>query len=138
MRTMLKGKIHRAIVTDVNVDYEGSITIDPVLMEAADIVPFEQVHVVNINNAARFETYAIEGEPGSGQVCLNGAAARLAARGDKVIILTYCHLSDEEVRKHTPRIAFVDSLNHLSRHEEDRDLERGHTEGLIRSLSSLA
>lgn len=113
MRTMLKSKIHRAMVTDGNIDYEGSITIDTRLMEAADILPYEQVQVLNINNGARFSTYAIEGEPGSGDICLNGAAARLAVRGDLVIILTYTEMDDEASRRYKPRIVLVDKNNSI-------------------------
>ena len=109
MRIMLKSKIHRACVTDANIDYEGSITIDKKLMEAADILPFEQVQVLNLNNGARFTTYAIHGE--QGEICLNGAAARLALKGDLVIILSYCHISDEEARNFKPKLIFVDSNN---------------------------
>jgi aspartate 1-decarboxylase len=111
MRIMLKSKIHRARVTDANIDYEGSITIDRKLMAAADILPFEQLQVLNINNGARFSTYAIEGEDGSGEICLNGAAARLAVKGDLVIILTYCDVSEEEARDHLPKIVYVDENN---------------------------
>ena len=111
MRTMLKSKIHRATVTDGNIDYEGSITIDKKLMEEADMLPYEQVQVLNINNGARFSTYVIEGEEGSGDICLNGAAARLAVKGDLVIILTYTEMSDEEARKHKPKIVRVNENN---------------------------
>jgi len=111
MRIMLKSKIHRARVTDANIDYEGSITIDRKLMAAADILPYEQVQVLNINNGARFSTYAIEGEDGSGEICLNGAAARLAVKGDLVIILTYCDVSEEASRDHVPRIVHVNENN---------------------------
>jgi len=111
MRTMLKSKIHRATVTDGNIDYEGSITIDKKLMEEADMLPYEQVQVLNINNGARFSTYAIEGEEGSGDICLNGAAARLAVKGDLVIILTYTEMSDEEARNHQPKIVQVNENN---------------------------
>ena len=111
MRTMLRGKIHRARVTDVNLDYEGSITIDSLLMEAADILPYEMVHVLDIDNGARFETYAIEGERGSGEICINGAAARLVAKGDKVIILAYKVVSDEEARSTRPSLVYVDESN---------------------------
>ena len=111
MRTMLKSKIHRATVTDSRIDYEGSITIDRELMEAADILPYEQVQVLNINNGARFITYAIEGAAGSGEVCPNGAAARLAVKGDLVIILTYHDVRDEEVHNYMPRIVHVDAKN---------------------------
>ena len=111
MRVMLKGKIHRARVTDANLDYEGSITIDRKLMDAADILHYEQVHVLNINNGARFTTYAIEGE--KGEICLNGAAARLVQKGDLVIILAYCHVHDEEARGFTPKLVYVDEKNAL-------------------------
>ncbi|MBI2854422.1 MAG: aspartate 1-decarboxylase [Chloroflexi bacterium] len=134
MRIMLKGKIHRARVTDVNVDYEGSITIDPLLMDAADIFEYEQVQVLNVNNAARFETYAIAGERGAGQICLNGAAARLAGKGDTVIILTYCQKSDEEARQHSPSLVYVDSDNHIVRRKSSRE----HSEALISSLRTTS
>jgi len=111
MRIMLKSKIHRAHVTDGNIDYEGSITIDKKLMAEADILPYEQVQVLNINNGARFSTYAIEGQVGSGEICLNGAAARLAVKGDTVIILSYCHVSDEEAYNITPKLVYVDAKN---------------------------
>jgi len=113
MRTMLKGKIHRARVTQVDVDYEGSITIDKSLMEASDILPYEQVEVLNINNGARFNTYAIEAEPGSGTICINGAAARLAAKGDIVIILSYCHVPDDEAINVIPKMVYVDENNRI-------------------------
>jgi aspartate 1-decarboxylase len=119
MRTMLKGKIHRARVTEVNLDYEGSITIDRVLMEAADILPYEMVHVLDIDNGARFQTYAIEGEPGSGEVCINGAAARLVSEGDTVIILAYTGVADEEARTVHPRLVYVDERNAIVQQEED-------------------
>lgn len=106
---MLKSKIHRARVTDANIDYEGSITIDRKLMEATDILPYEQVHVLNINNGARFTTYAIEGE--KGEICLNGAAARLAIKGDIVIILSYINIEDEEGYNFKPKLVYVDSNN---------------------------
>jgi aspartate 1-decarboxylase len=108
---MLKSKIHRATVTDANINYEGSITIDSALMTAADILPYEQVHVLNINNGARFTTYAIEGESGSGSVCLNGAAARLVVKGDIVIILTYTQVPEEAVKNHRPRVVHVNEKN---------------------------
>jgi aspartate 1-decarboxylase len=113
MRIMLRSKIHRARITMLDIDYEGSITIDEKLMEAADILPNEQVHVVNLNNGARFETYVIRGEPGSGEIGLNGAAARLAAKGDIVIILTYAHVDDEEARHLVPKIVQVDARNRI-------------------------
>lgn len=114
MRTMLKSKIHRARVTDGNIAYEGSITIDKNLMEAADILPYEQVHILNINNGARFHTYAIEGERGRGEICLNGAAARLVAKGDIVIILTYHNLEEENCRDYQPRLIYVDEQNRIT------------------------
>ncbi|MFH0942245.1 MAG: aspartate 1-decarboxylase [Chloroflexota bacterium] len=112
MRTMLKSKIHRARVTDANIDYEGSVSIDPVLLEAADILPFEQVHVLDVNNGARFTTYAIAGGPG--EICLNGAAARLVNRGDLVIILTYCQVKEPDARQHAPKLVYVDENNAIT------------------------
>ena len=113
MRVMLKSKIHRATVTDANINYEGSITIDPKLMQAADILPHEQVHVLNINNGARFTTYAIEGEYGRGDICLNGAAARLAVKGDLVIIITYTNVEEDALRSYEPRIVHVNARNEI-------------------------
>ena len=110
-RTMMKGKIHRATVTDANLAYEGSITLDPVLMEAADILPHEQVHVYDIDNGNRLVTYAIEGRRGSGDVCLNGAAARLVLPGDRVIVVSYAEVDDAEARRWTPRVVRVDDRN---------------------------
>ena len=111
MRTMLKGKIHRARVTEANIDYEGSITIDQVLMEAADILPYEQVHVLDVNNGARLVTYTIEGERGSGIICINGAAAKLVSKGDIVIIISYCTVSEFEASNLTPKLVYVNSQN---------------------------
>lgn len=108
---MCNGKIHRARVTDANLNYVGSITIDPVLLDAANILPFELVQVVNVNNGARFETYVIEGERGKGEVVINGAAARLAQPGDIVIIMSYVQMSDEQARAHRPSVVFVDEAN---------------------------
>ncbi|MBN2463464.1 MAG: aspartate 1-decarboxylase [Dehalococcoidia bacterium] len=113
MRTMLKSKIHRARVTQCNVGYEGSITIDKDLMEAADMLTYEKVDVLNINNSARFHTYVIEGERGSGEICLNGAAARLVAKGDIVIILSYHVVTENEVATATPRLVYVNSENRI-------------------------
>lgn len=115
MRTMLKSKIHRATVTEANVDYEGSITIDPLLMEAADMLEFEQVHVLDINNGSRLTTYAIPGEPASGVICINGAAARLVNEGDLVIILAYDQLTEAEAKQHQPRLVYVDAENRITR-----------------------
>lgn len=111
MRTMLKSKIHRATVTEANVDYEGSITIDEELMEAADILPYEQVHVLDIDTGARLETYAIEGERGSGVICINGAAARLVSEGDKVIIISYQTVSEADTPNLKHKLVYVDSQN---------------------------
>jgi aspartate 1-decarboxylase len=108
-RRMMKSKIHRATVTDANLDYVGSISLDPRLMELADIVEYEQVAVLDIDNGARFETYAIVGGPG--EVCLNGAAARLVQKGDKVIVLTYADYEDAELEHFVPTIVHVDSSN---------------------------
>jgi aspartate 1-decarboxylase len=121
MRTMLKSKIHRARVTQCNVDYEGSITIDKDLMEAADIFQFEKVEVLNINNSARFHTYAIEGERGSGEICLNGAAARLVAKGDIVIVLSYHMVAEDEVATSSPRLVYVNSENRIVDTKGTRD-----------------
>ena len=112
-RTMLKSKIHRARVTDCNVDYEGSITVDIDLMKAADILSYERVEVLNVHNGARFSTYAIEGKQGSGEICLNGAAARLAIKGDVVIILTYHDVPSEEAEHVKPRLVYVDNNNRI-------------------------
>ncbi len=112
MRVMLKSKIHRARVTDANLDYEGSITIDKKLMDAADILPYEQVQVLNINNGARFATYAIAGE--KGEICLNGAAARLAVKGDIVIILSYCHVEEDKLYNFAPKLIHVDAKNAIT------------------------
>lgn len=114
MRTMLKSKIHRARVTGLSVDYEGSITIDQKLMAEADILPYEQVQVLNLNNDARFITYAIEAADGSGQICLNGAAARLAKKGDIILILSYCQLKDSEAVDFVPRLVYVDAKNNVA------------------------
>ena len=121
MRTMLKSKIHRARVTKCNIDYEGSITIDKDLMEVADILQFEKVEVLNINNSARFHTYAIEGERGSGEICLNGAAARLVAKGDIVIILSYHLVAEDEAARFSPRLVYVNSENRIVDTKGTRD-----------------
>ena len=118
MRTMLKSKIHRATVTGADVNYEGSVTLDPTLMEAADILPYEQVHVLDISNGARLTTYAIEGARGSGQVVVNGAAAHLVHTGDLVIILTYREVEEHAVRSHRPTLVYVDRRNRIVRTAE--------------------
>jgi aspartate 1-decarboxylase len=111
LRTMCKSKIHRATVTDANLNYVGSLTVDTGLLKLADILPYEQVHVVNVNNGARFETYVIPGEPGSGTICVNGAAARLAHPGDMVIIIAYGMYDQEELAGFAPGIVHVDKEN---------------------------
>ncbi|ADU66940.1 aspartate 1-decarboxylase [Desulfurispirillum indicum] len=113
LRTMCKSKIHRATVTEANLHYVGSITIDRELMEAADLLEYEQVAIVDINNGARFETYIIEGEPGSGVICLNGAAARLVQPGDLIIIISYAQMEDAVARTLKPRIIHVDEHNRI-------------------------
>lgn len=106
---MLRSKIHRATVTDANLNYVGSVSIDVALLRAADILPFEQVVVLDIDNGARFETYAIEGD--AGEICLNGAAARLVSIGDRVILLTYADYDEEEITAHAPVVVHVDASN---------------------------
>lgn len=115
VRLMLSGKIHRATVTEANLHYEGSITLDPELMEAAGILPYEQVHVLDVTNGARLETYAIRGERGSGEVCINGAAAHLVHEGDVVIILTYRWMEEDEAATAAPRHVYVDERNRVVR-----------------------
>ncbi|ARF18635.1 MULTISPECIES: aspartate 1-decarboxylase [Sporosarcina] len=112
-RMMMNGKLHRATVTEANLNYVGSITIDGALLEAAGMLPNEKVQIVNNNNGARFETYIIEGEPGSGVICVNGAAARLVQPGDIVIILSYAYVSDEEARTHQPTVLIMDEQNRV-------------------------
>jgi len=111
-REMLSGKIHRATVTDSDLNYEGSITVDEDLLDAAGMKPYEKVVVVDINNGNRFETYLLLGERGSGMVCVNGAAARLVHRGDLIIIFTYCLYDAAEVEAFSPKVVLVDSQNH--------------------------
>lgn len=112
-RTMMKSKIHRATVTEANLHYVGSITIDEELMEKVDLLTNEKVQVVDIDNGARFETYVIPGQRGSKVICLNGAAARLVHPGDRVIIMSYALMSDEEARKHQPKIAIMNEKNEI-------------------------
>jgi len=112
-RKMLKSKIHRATITGADLHYEGSITIDLDLMEAADIIPYEAVCVWDVNNGSRLETYAIEGERGSGVICLNGAAARLVAPQDLVIIASFVSMSEAEAQAHEPKLVFVDEKNRM-------------------------
>lgn len=113
MRIMLKSKIRGARVTQVNIDYEGSITIDKRLMAEANILPYEQVQVLNVNNGARFTTYAIEGKA-SGEISLNGAAARLAVKGDTIMILSYCYVEDDEAQNFIPKLVYVDAKNAIT------------------------
>lgn len=110
---MLKSKIHRATVTDADLNYEGSITVDEELMEAARLVEYEQVDIYNISNGARFSTYVIKGERGKGDICLNGAAARLVSKGDLIIICSYSVYDEEEVANHKPALIFVDERNRI-------------------------
>ena len=112
---MLKGKIHRATVTQAEVDYIGSITIDQDLMDAAGILEYEKVQVADVERGTRLETYVISGEPGSGVICLNGAAAHLVTPGDKVIIMCYAQMTPEEARESNPRVFFVDENNKIAR-----------------------
>lgn len=112
---MLKGKIHRATVKQAALDYVGSITIDVDLLEASGIIEYEKVQIVDVDNGARFETYAIAGERGSGIICLNGAAARCVQPNDKIIIMCYCDMDEEEAKAHKPKVVFVDNENKISR-----------------------
>jgi len=112
-RTMMRAKIHRATVTQADVDYEGSITIDRHLMNATDLLPNEAVHVWDVTNGNRFETYVVEGEPGSGRICVNGAAAHLVTVGDLVIIAAFAGMDEEEARRHEPQVVFVDERNRI-------------------------
>lgn len=113
-RCMLKGKIHGATVTEAQVEYPGSITIDAALMEAADITPHEQVHVWSLTSGERLDTYAIPGERDSGEICMNGAAAHRIKKGEVIIIATFAWMNEEEARRHTPHIVFVDGRNRIS------------------------
>lgn len=113
MRTMLKSKIHRATVTEADLNYHGSITVDAKLLEAADILPYEKVQVVDVTNGARLETYVIAGEAGSGIICLNGAAAHLIHKGDTVIIISYLTVDEEEAKTISPKVVFVDERNQI-------------------------
>jgi len=112
-KIMLHSKIHRATVTDANLNYEGSITIDEVLMEKANLLPFEQVQIYNISNGERFETYAIPGTRNSGIICVNGAAARKVAKGDLIIIANYVMMDAEEAKHHQPKLVYVDAQNRM-------------------------
>lgn len=118
-RIMLKSKIHRATVTDANIDYEGSITLDEELMEAAALLPFEQVHIYNITNGERFRTYVIKGGRGKGDVCVNGAAAHLAKKGHIIIIASYAGMDEKGAAGHQPVLVYVDDENRI------KDIARG-------------
>ena len=111
---MLKSKIHRATVTQAELNYDGSITIDESLMEAAGIIEYEKVQIADVDNGARFETYVIAGEAGSGIICLNGAAARMVSTGDKVIIMSYAQMQPQEVKENPPKVVFVDENNQIT------------------------
>lgn len=113
--SMLKSKIHRAVITQAELNYVGSITIDEDLIEAAGLYEYEHVHVVNVNSGSRIETYVIAGERGSGMICLNGAAARAGQKGDTVIIMAYADMTPDEVESHRPKVVFVDENNKISR-----------------------
>ncbi len=113
LRLMLRAKIHRATVTDANLEYEGSLTVDPVLLEAAGILPYEQVSVSNLNNGERFETYLIPGKRGSGDMCLNGPTARKGAKGDKIIVFCYEYYNQDELKTFKPNIVLVDDRNRI-------------------------
>ncbi|MHB9074273.1 MAG: aspartate 1-decarboxylase [Desulfobaccales bacterium] len=113
LRVMMKSKIHRASITEADLHYEGSLTISAELMQAADILPYEMVHIYNISNGERFETYAIAGEAETGVICLNGAAARRGAPGDLIIIITYATYEAAELPQHQPKVVFVDRSNRL-------------------------
>ena len=129
MRTMLRGKIHRATVTDANVDYEGSISLDPVLMEAASILPYEQVQVLDIDNGARLTTYAIEGQRNTGEVTINGAAARLVSKGDLIIILAYETIAEDKACSIKPHLVYVNEDNEIVQTGHSR---RQHTDDLLK------
>lgn len=112
---MLKGKIHRAVVTEAKLQYVGSITVDKELLEAAGILEYEMVQIVDVENGNRFETYTISGEAGSGMICLNGAAARQVQIGDHIIIMAYADMSPEEAKEHKPQVVFVEDDNRIAR-----------------------
>jgi len=120
-RIMFKSKIHRATVTGADLNYEGSITIDSELLKLADIYPYEKVDIYNVTNGERFSTYVLPGEPGSGEICLNGAAARKVQKGDIVIIVSYCELTEEEIKTFSPTVVLVD--------EENRPVKVSRTSG---------
>lgn len=124
LRVMMKSKIHGATVTEANLRYTGSITIDRDLLKAADMVPFERVQIVNLNNGTRVETYILEGAAGSGTICMNGAAARWAEVGDKVIIISYGLLDKKEIARLRPKVVFVDARNRIPKTASTRRARR--------------
>ncbi len=124
--SVLKSKLHRAVVTQAELNYVGSVTIDADLMKAAGLYEYEHVHIVNVNSGSRIETYVIEGEAGSGVICLNGAAARSGQKGDRVIIMAYADMTPDELENHSPKVVFVDDENHpvrIARYEKHGLLE---------------
>lgn len=123
---ILKSKIHRAVVTEANLHYVGSVTLDRALMDAAGLHPYELVHIVDIDNGNRFETYVMEGKRGTGEICINGAAARLALAGDKVILMAYTQIDEKDLADHKPRIVFVNEKNEVT------DIKTAETAGEIR------
>ncbi len=120
LRSMFKSKLHRATVTEANVDYEGSVTIDEDLMDAADMLPNEEVHVWDVDSGARLRTYILPGPRGSGTICINGAAARLVQPGHRVILATFAQMEEAEAKAHVPRVVLVDARNHIT-HAEHRE-----------------
>ncbi|MBI2890222.1 MAG: aspartate 1-decarboxylase [Nitrospirae bacterium] len=131
-RTLLKSKIHRAVVTDKNISYEGSITVDPELMKRADLLSFERVDIYDINNGERFSTYVIPGEPGRGEMVVNGAAARKVEAGDLIILASYASYSEKEAARHRPRLVYVNAQNRPV--ESDNVLHIKHATGAARGV----
>jgi aspartate 1-decarboxylase len=134
-RTMLKSKIHRATVSECDLHYVGSITIDPDLLQAADILEFEQVAVVDVDNGARFETYTIAGEPGSGEMKVNGAAARLVHRGDTIIVISYASYDPEDLEHYTPRVVHVGESNEIRNIDSEVATLLGATTDFVRATT---
>ncbi|HBR18018.1 MAG: aspartate 1-decarboxylase [Deltaproteobacteria bacterium RIFCSPLOWO2_12_FULL_43_16] len=130
-RIILKSKIHRATVTDANIEYEGSITLDEELMDAAGLLPYEQVSIYNVTNGERFQTYVIKGERGSGEVCINGAAAHLAKKGHIIIIASYAGMEEIEAINYQPAMVYVDAKNRI------RLITEGMVETAIKSMNNL-
>ena len=130
-RQLLKSKIHRATVTEANLNYEGSISIDPVLCERANMLPFEKVEIYNCNNGERFATYVIHGQPG--EICLNGAAARLVHKGDIVIIASYAEYENDECLQHAPRLIYVDEANHVKAEASNITVETSKAGGPLKA-----